>query len=565
MIEEPSSSNDTNNNTMDTPKGHMKYNSSLTSSHSLIAHFEQNPHLINMADESGTMPIHYAIQRGQNKLIEFLINHELCPVNHPNHIHMTPIFWASMYGRIRAFHQLINADADYNVVDLNLNNCLHVAVMYENIAIVHYILKYTTININAKNSKGMTPLMMAANKGLSDILRYLLIMGANMRLQDLNGLTALHHSLYNDEGVTAFRLIKIGSSLSLEDNHGLTPADICLKKDQQNLLSLIESEQSMSNIANFIRKKNTKEWIFYILGILVVYYTLFVFMNMVKYWYLLLSLPAVYGCHYRIWKWLNYILTPGSKEALDTTSWGINNAVLLAYWVWYYLYRLESDSLVMINMPIVVIQLVSKYMSANTDPGIIPSNNAEEDKKYLNILDVYEFSDSFIARRLCCTCGIFKPLRSKHCNVCGFCVAKMDHHCPWVKQCVGCGNHRIFYVYVNSTLLCVFSQLYAVYSVSDISEGLMVFVEKNGFSAWVVISGIFLVIWLANLWFELTKGILKNITTNESINWKRYYYLNDDNGNLKNPFYESHLDSLKQFCINKVDWKSIYVMDTDSV
>lgn len=33
--------------------------------------------------------------------------------------------------------------------------------------------------------------------------------------------------------------------------------------------------------------------------------------------------------------------------------------------------------------------------------------------------------------RFCEKCQIIKPDRGHHCSVCGMCVLKMDHHCPW--------------------------------------------------------------------------------------------------------------------------------------
>lgn len=62
--------------------------------------------------------------------------------------------------------------------------------------------------------------------------------------------------------------------------------------------------------------------------------------------------------------------------------------------------------------------------------------------------------------RTCRRCRQFKPGRAHHCSICDRCVLKMDHHCPWVNNCVGLGNHKffllfIFYVFILSTYALV--------------------------------------------------------------------------------------------------------------
>lgn len=61
------------------------------------------------------------------------------------------------------------------------------------------------------------------------------------------------------------------------------------------------------------------------------------------------------------------------------------------------------------------------------------------------------------AIRFCDRCQVLKPDRCHHCSVCETCVLKMDHHCPWVNNCVGFSNYKYFLLFLGySILYCVF-------------------------------------------------------------------------------------------------------------
>lgn len=49
---------------------------------------------------------------------------------------------------------------------------------------------------------------------------------------------------------------------------------------------------------------------------------------------------------------------------------------------------------------------------------------------------------------LCPPCAAFKPLRTHHCSRCNRCVLKYDHHCPWIGQCVGFFNYKLYLLFV---------------------------------------------------------------------------------------------------------------------
>jgi len=51
-------------------------------------------------------------------------------------------------------------------------------------------------------------------------------------------------------------------------------------------------------------------------------------------------------------------------------------------------------------------------------------------------------------RRWCKHCKQWKPDRCHHCRVCKSCILRMDHHCPWIANCVGFRNFKFFFLLV---------------------------------------------------------------------------------------------------------------------
>ncbi|URE14344.1 DHHC palmitoyltransferase [Musa troglodytarum] len=65
----------------------------------------------------------------------------------------------------------------------------------------------------------------------------------------------------------------------------------------------------------------------------------------------------------------------------------------------------------------------------------------------------------------CAYCSKPKPPRAHHCRSCRMCVLDMDHHCPFIGNCVGAANHRYFIAFLISVVIsCAYVFLMTLYA-----------------------------------------------------------------------------------------------------
>ncbi|KAI9317739.1 DHHC palmitoyltransferase-domain-containing protein [Dichotomocladium elegans] len=120
------------------------------------------------------------------------------------------------------------------------------------------------------------------------------------------------------------------------------------------------------------------------------------------------------------------------------------------------------------------------------------------------------------AKRFCKKCQVEKFDRTHHCRICKSCTLKMDHHCPWVNNCVGFSNYKFFYLFIlYATLLCVYIFCATLPPTIAVVNGpLSIFGLDLNWPFLLFVSGIFGLFLIPFTLFH-TRQLLKNRTTIE--------------------------------------------------
>ena len=89
---------------------------------------------------------------------------------------------------------------------------------------------------------------------------------------------------------------------------------------------------------------------------------------------------------------------------------------------------------------ICALSLATHAKSTFTDPGTVPQSAVPTEEGSYRSQHPY-----------CSKCQAYKPPTCHHCRICDRCICGMDHHCPWMNNCIGAGNLKHFILFLLYT------------------------------------------------------------------------------------------------------------------
>ncbi|KAJ7373562.1 Palmitoyltransferase zdhhc17 [Desmophyllum pertusum] len=515
---------------------------------------------VNTLDKENVSAIHWAAINNRIRIAEYFVSKGAAVDQKGGILNATPLHWAVRQGHLEMIVFLMKHGADPASLDIEGCSCLHVAVQHSQMGAVAYLIS-KGMDVDQLDRNGMSPLMWAAYRcfGL-ELTRMLLTMNASVPLADkFHKNTALHWAVMSNNHNVIRALLKAGASMDALNAEGQSPYDLAKQKKskwilfQMDLLSKDKGQDKPVFLQTLTRDKAVQRYI----QIGLPFFVLFSVGAILEYsssWVMSLPLITAVGIisYYALqWFTLNY-----SHGSATVFGWTLATKAYLYYNILtVYLHYILSK--VVLSRASFFVNTVGLYYcfykSWKTDPGYLHATTAEQRKTIIELVE----KNSFDLTKFCSTCLLQKPIRSKHCAVCDRCVAKFDHHCPWVEKLCGCWKPSVFLwlpVFLFGMILWYIygGTVYYVMSCGPYPDGVWnVIVQSTHCAPWVTwgyINALFHVMWVGALFFcQCYQIFWLAMTTNERLNMSRYSHFSHNSGVQMSPFGRGLLGNIADF------------------
>eukprot|EP00760_Papus_ankaliazontas_P027027 PhM_4_TR3110/c1_g1_i4/m.35155/K18932/ZDHHC; palmitoyltransferase len=177
------------------------------------------------------------------------------------------------------------------------------------------------------------------------------------------------------------------------------------------------------------------------------------------------------------------------------------------------------------------------------DPGYLPVVVEDKSSKPTN--------EAAADESYCAICNISRPERARHCKRCGRCVARFDHHCYWLHNCVGARTHALFLLYVGVLFYAVWRGTGRVYDAIERvdSGGLDAYITHNIFQLIVLSVGVMSALFLFGLFWGHVGLAVVGTTTWEFVSAHKIWYLREHENQNYNPYDAGPIWNCFYFCV----------------
>uniref|UniRef100_A0A7N8WT53 Palmitoyltransferase n=1 Tax=Mastacembelus armatus TaxID=205130 RepID=A0A7N8WT53_9TELE len=541
---------------------------------------------VRQPDKENVTLLHWAAINNRIDLVKYYISKGAIVDQLGGDLNSTPLHWATRQGHLSMVVQLMKYGADPSLIDGEGCSCVHLAAQFGHTSIVAYLIAKGQ-DVDMMDQNGMTPLMWAAYRTHSvDPTRLLLTFNVSVNLGDkYHKNTALHWAVLAGNTTVISLLLDANANVDAQNIKGETPLDLAKQRKNIWMINhLQEARQakgydSPSYLKRLKMDKEFRQKVMLGTPFVVIWLVGFIADLDIDSW-------LIKGMMYAgVWVAVQFL----SKAFFDHSMHSaLPLGIYLATKFWIYLSTTFLNltahlPFATVHVPFLINTMALFYnfgKSWKSDPGII---KASEEQKKKTIVELAE-TGSLDLSIFCSTCLIRKPIRSKHCAVCNRCIAKFDHHCPWVGNCVGSGNHRYFMGYLFFLLCMICWMIYGCISywrihcaTSYAKDGFWLYLTQiascSPWMFWMFLNSIFHFMWVAVLIMcQLYQIAALGITTNERMNARRYKHFKVTATSIESPFNHGCIRNLIDFfeirCCGLIrpvtmDWTTQYTIEYD--